>query len=153
MNENILEQFRTLKLLRVFENKVEPFDMVLIKFHDNDFHSTFYPLLESVLNYLAFNACYQEPIPDQFIEQMIRQGIDYHYRFFQMGSSACRFLRDGLVTPEFANEQTSSINPTRLQYLNGIKILFNDDAKAVLHNCDNGENWLLNISTAEIITY
>lgn len=143
LNETVIEQFRTLKLMRVHHNVVEPFHMVLIKFHDNDFHGTFQPLLESVLNYLSWNACYEKPIPDTLIEQMIRDGIEYHYRYFQLTSAVRYDLNDSRY-----NRIESTI-----EYLNEIKILFNSDAEAVLNECDNSENWLLNISTAEVMTY
>jgi len=143
MNEIILEQFRTLKLLRVHHNVIEPFHMVLIKFHDNDFHSTFQPLLDSVLNYLYRNAGGEKPVPDTLIEQMIRDGIEYHYRYFQLASCFRYDLNDS---------RYNRIDST-IEYLNQIEILFNKEAEAVLNQCDNGENWLLNISTAEVITY
>ena len=143
LNETVIEQFRTLKLLRVHHNIIEPFNMVLIKFHDNDFGSTFQPLLESVLNYLSWNTCYEKPVPDTLIEQMIRDGIEYHYRYFQL-ASCCRY--------DLSDSRYNRIDST-IEYLNHIKILFNKDAEAVLHECDNGENWLLNISTAEVMTY
>jgi len=141
LNENIIEDFRTLKLLRVHHNVIEPFNMVLIKFHDNDFGSTFRPLLDSVLNYLYRNSG-EKPVPDTLIEQMIRDGIEYHYRYFQLASSFRYDLNDS---------RYNRIDST-IEYLNGIKVLFNKDAEAVLQQCDNGENWLLNISTAEVIT-
>ena len=141
LNENIIEDFRTLKLLRVHHNVIEPFNMVLIKFHDNDFGSTFRPLLDSVLNYLYRNSG-EKPVPDTLIEQMIRDGIEYHYRYFQL-ASCCRY--------DLNDSRYNRIDST-IEYLNGIKVLFNKDAEAVLQQCDNGENWLLNISTAEVIT-
>ena len=141
LNETVIEQFRTLKLLRVHHNIIEPFNMVLIKFHDNDFGSTFRPLLDSVLNYLYRNSG-EKPVPDTLIEQMIRDGIEYHYRYFQLASSFRYDLNDS---------RYNRIDST-IEYLNGIKVLFNKDAEAVLQQCDNGENWLLNISTAEVIT-
>ena len=111
MNQNILENFRNLKLLRNKTNQTERFDMVLIKFHDNDFHSTFQPLLESVLNYLAWNACHTTPVPDTFIEDIIRGGIEYHYRYFQIGTRV--------------DSRLQHINST-IEYLNGIKVLFKE---------------------------
>ena len=120
-------------------NVIEPLNLVLIRFHDNDFHSTFHPLLESVLNYLQWNCDSHRPVPKQFIEHMIMEGIEYHYRFFQIGT-------------DVNDERLHRIDST-IEYLKTIKIMFNKDAETEIAegNCDNGENWLMNLSDCSVI--
>ena len=126
----------SLQLQRYKDNSIEPFTMVLLRFHDNDFSSTFNPLMESVLNYIT-KYIPNNIISEELIHDMIIDGIEYHYKFFQ--------LKNDKNSKRYINSNKT------IKYLKMIKILFNKDAQDELQNCNNSENYLLNISTAEII--
>lgn len=54
--------------------------IVAINYHDNDFYSTIYPLLETIR---SANAYWSGDISEEFVRQIIYKGVGFHYLTFQ----------------------------------------------------------------------
>ena len=76
---------------------------------DNDYYMTFLPLLETVTRYIAWKGI-EDSITKDEVENLVRGGIEYHYRTFQKASICC----DSQQTTEYL--------------LNAIRIIFNKAA-------------------------
>jgi hypothetical protein len=88
------------------DNIVKSFAIIV---GDNDYSMTFLPLLETITRYITWKGK-EETITKDEVENLIRDGIEYHYKTFQKTSNSC----DSQYTIEYL--------------LNVIRIIFNNAA-------------------------
>jgi len=106
---------------------------ILIHLGDNDFHSTFRNLLETVWNVLLYRG--EENLTKEQITQIILKGIEFHYFAFQN---------------RFDKIDADNYNYI-ITYLHPMDILFDEEAEAFIEKRggDSG-SWYLEVQTGKV---
>jgi len=107
---------------------------VAIVLNDNDFGSTYIPLLQSIYKAMLWNGL---NLSQDLVRMQITEGVRYHYITFQQGN-------------KFGDPGYGPIEGT-LDYLSKAKVLFN--AEAIHSYCTedyDGGAWYLSISDKSV---
>lgn len=100
---------------------------------DNDFGSTFRPLLESIHRSLLWHGA----LSRDSVIRLIHAGLGFHYLAFQVGGSHDDQDADRTV-----------------EYLGRIRVLFDEEAEADIQQGDHdGGAWYLEIATGNVFSY
>jgi len=112
---------------------------------DNDFLHTFPPLLKSVGEAIkAWEGCRESERPNEAeVEALIRSGLEYFYRGFQLGGRG-RGLGGGGYGEVLGT----------VKYLQSIKVLFDEAAEQhIQSHDDDGGSWYLEVTTGNVYSY
>jgi hypothetical protein len=110
---------------------------IAIILNDNDFGSTFKPLLESIKNALEHNP----NLTRENVTRIINSGIEFHYHAFQLGNNC--------------NKQGYGTVKETIEYLTTeMRILYNEEAvRDVFNEYRNGGAWFLDTTSGQVTTY
>ncbi len=98
---------------------------------DNDYGTTFRNLLETVWRVIAW----RDKISEEFITQVIRDGMMFHYRAFQQSNIQAYRLDENTV----------------MNWFNKVRILFDEEAEKFIQEHDHdGGSWYLTLVTGNI---
>lgn len=113
-----------------------PVRTMALVFGDNDFGYTFRNLLESIYRAFEFN----NGLSREALTRAVQSGIEFHYIAFQHG-------------PHLGEKGYGRVEDT-VRYLNGVKILFDEEAEAdiSLKDHDHGA-WYLEMATGQVYAY
>lgn len=110
---------------------------VVISLCDNDFGSTFFNLLETIMRAIEYHKGSRDELQKEDIEKAIYEAIRFHYLTFQ--------------SLESLRENTSKLDYT-LNYLQtNINVYFDDEAEKFISEHDHdGGSWYLETITGKV---
>jgi len=105
---------------------------IAIVLGDNDFGNTFRPLLETLHRVILYRGL--EYIDREWVADIIRAGVDFHYLAFQ--------------------GETGRVQEVPRGYFDRLKILFDEEAEAEIAGEDHdGGAWYLELQSGSIGTF
>jgi hypothetical protein len=103
---------------------------------DNDYGTTFEPLLNSVYRAYEWNG----GLSTEVLEMSIRAGIEFHYVAFQQGQCHSQ--------PGYRPVKDT------VSYLSSVRVLFDEEAEADILQCDHDSGaWYLELQTGQVRSY